>query len=144
MRRLVGLFVLLIGLIGAACAPDEDPRPASFTYIWAAIIQPNCTTSGCHSAHTATFGLQLDSKNGAYLFLTAGSVMGENQTTLPANYVVPGDPLRSRLLYLLRGDETFRMPPDGPLPDPDIALIERWIAQTEKFRKEAQLQRKEP
>ena len=28
---------------------------------------------------------------------------------------------------MLRGQEIARMPPDQPLPDADIALIEAWI-----------------
>ena len=41
-------------------------------------------------------------------------------------YVTPGDP-NSPILYLLEGRERDRMPPDVPLPPPDIALIQRWI-----------------
>ncbi len=43
------------------------------------------------------------------------------------NYVRPFDPDGSRLMHLLRGDNTLLMPPDQPLPDVEIELIERWI-----------------
>lgn len=44
------------------------------------------------------------------------------------NFVAPGQPERSRLLYLLIGEEVpLQMPPDRPLPDGDIDLVERWI-----------------
>ncbi len=33
----------------------------------------------------------------------------------------------SPLLYLLNGEGALRMPPDGPLPQADIDLIDRWI-----------------
>ena len=46
----------------------------------------------------------------------------------PRNFVAPGEPERSRLMYLLIGDEVKRqMPPDRALPDVDIDLIEQWI-----------------
>ncbi|MDB4954974.1 MAG: hypothetical protein JWO36_2543 [Myxococcales bacterium] len=41
--------------------------------------------------------------------------------------VVPGDPAASRLFTVL-SDSSKIMPPDVPLPQADIALIERWIA----------------
>ena len=46
----------------------------------------------------------------------------------PRNYVDPGSPERSRLLYLLRGEDVPRpMPPDRILPYREVELIARWI-----------------
>ena len=46
---------------------------------------------------------------------------------LVGDLVVPGSPEQSKLVYALRGLQAPRMPPDGALPEPDIALVERWI-----------------
>jgi hypothetical protein len=105
---------LLILLLAAACA-GEDDRPAVWSYIAPAIIQPSCATARCHSKFTATQGLRFDSADDSYTYLVGGGL------------VIPYRPQDSRLIYLLRGVETLRMPPDAPLPDPDIELIEEWI-----------------
>ena len=36
-------------------------------------------------------------------------------------------PDASALLYLMRGQGSLRMPPDAPLPEADIGLIDNWI-----------------
>ena len=59
-------------------------------------------------------------------------LIGPGQTQPQHNFVVAGEPEHSKLLYQLRGVETLRMPPDAPLPDPYIALIERWILEGAK------------
>jgi hypothetical protein len=115
MLRPIRLLAVVIAT--AACGSDTDDRPVTWSYISAAIIQPNCTTASCHSSLTATGGLRLEGAAESHVILTGYS----------GNYVVPGDPSRSKLMYLLRGQDTWRMPPDQPLPEADILLIERWI-----------------
>lgn len=102
-----------------ACGDETDERPATWSYIHAAIIMPSCATASCHSAQTSTAGLRLEGAPQAHAILVGYLPSG--------NYVVPGDPTRSKLMYLLRGQDTWRMPPDQPLPQADIQLIERWI-----------------
>lgn len=122
--QLAGLVALL-----AMSACGEDDRPATWTYIHAAIIEPSCTTSSCHNQRTAQAGLRLHDREGAYTILVGqacegGEVPGE----APRNFVDPGSPERSRLMHLLLGmNVRLAMPPDRPLPDPDIELIEQWI-----------------
>jgi hypothetical protein len=116
-----------MALLAAGCG--EDDRPATFSYIHAAILTPQCTTSACHTKLTAYAGVELHSKNAAYVILT-GRVCGADPVDGEAqrNFVTPGQPENSRLMHLLRGEEVRRpMPPDRPLPDIDIALIEEWI-----------------
>jgi hypothetical protein len=109
------LIILVVVVMTAGC-DAKDERPATWSYISATIITPNCATSGCHSRLAATYGLQLDTKEGAYQDLVGGG------------YVVPGDPTESKLMWLLTGTEVVtRMPPDNPLPDADIELVRRWI-----------------
>ena len=119
--------VVVAGVV-SGCADVED-RPADWSYIHTAIIAPACATVGCHSTASATAGLDLSTATGAYTFLT-GRICGQPLTpgSPPGNYVVPGSPAFSQLMYQLRGTARTRMPPDLPLPAVEIALIERWIA----------------
>lgn len=133
-RRLAfarGLSALaLAGLTALAVAGcGEDDRPASWSYIHAAIIAPNCTTSSCHTSENAQAGIQLHSAETAFLFLVGSPCEGNDPPgQADRNYVAPGQPERSHLMYLLLGDEVKRqMPPERPLPQGDIDLIERWI-----------------
>ena len=113
LRRL--LLVALLPAALAGCAGETDDRPAEWSYISATIIQPNCATSRCHSKFTSTAGLRLDTVEGGYTGLVGGG------------FVVPGEADRSKLLRMLRGEEVWTMPPDVPLPEADVLLIERWI-----------------
>ena len=106
---------LLLALSALACAcGGADTRPADWSYIHAAIVVPSCASASCHSAFTHAGGLAFDDAAATRL------------KWLQAPYVTPGDP-NSPILYLLEGRERDRMPPDAPLPPPDIALIQRWI-----------------
>ncbi len=92
-------------------------------------MRPSCATAGCHSTLSALEGLDLSTADGAYAYLT-GRVCGapEMPGTPVGNFVRPGQPESSRLMYMLRGVGTDDvMPPDVPLPDAEIAIIERWI-----------------
>ena len=107
----------------------EDDRPASFEYIHTAILAPNCATASCHTGAVSQAGVRLHTVEAAYTMLVGrpcdADATGEQA---PRNFVDPGHPERSRLMYLLEGAEVRRaMPPDRLLPQPDIDLIERWI-----------------
>jgi hypothetical protein len=116
-----------IATLLAACQSADD-RPATWSYIHNAIIQPSCTTSACHSALTAIAGLNLSGREGAYTMLT-GHLCGEPipPEAPPRNYVTPGASEYSTLIYQLRGENRDVMPPDAPLPDIEIELVARWI-----------------
>jgi hypothetical protein len=103
--------------LGAACASDTDDRPLSFNYIHAAILKPNCATSGCHSTLTQTKGVDLQDRDSAY-------------SVFQQSYPPPGIEARYQQIHLLlRGEagQFYRMPPDQPLPEADIELVERWV-----------------
>ena len=109
-------FRLALVVALSACAGDPAERPATWSYLHAAIIAPSCATSSCHSDRAATAGVVLVDPDTAF------------QTLIDRQYVIPGDE-GSTLLLLLEGDERRRMPPDAPLPAADIDLVRTWIEQ---------------
>lgn len=119
---------MLTTLALAPACDTADDRPASWSYIYTAIVEPSCATAGCHSQHGAEAGIDLSTRTGAYTILT-GRRCGEppRPTDPPGNYVFPSSPERSKLMYLLRGEDVGVMPPDQPLPAVEIELVERWI-----------------
>jgi hypothetical protein len=122
VERLAGLVFALVG------CTTIDERPATWTYLHAAIVAPSCATAGCHSAVTGAAGLDLSTRTSAYAFLRGLTCDAHAQPgDPPGNFVFPYAPERSRLMYLLRGEQSRPMPPDRPLPDVEIALFERWI-----------------
>ena len=107
-------------LVLAACGGDVDDRPATLGYLAPAILRPACATAACHSSQTraAELDLELDDLR----VLRADLVF--------RTLIYPGQPEGSPLIGFLRGGTNvpFRMPPDAPLPEADIQLVERWIA----------------
>ncbi len=119
-------LALITSLLGACDVPEE--RPATWSYVHTAILRPGCTTSSCHGTASAAAGLDLSTPTSAYSYLLGRPCDAPTHPQdAPGNYVFPYQPERSRLLYLLRGDRTTIMPPDTPLPDSEIEIVERWI-----------------
>ncbi|HKE20013.1 MAG TPA: hypothetical protein VKB80_34300 [Kofleriaceae bacterium] len=127
--RAIGALTLAGAAAAALGACGEDDRPASWSYIHASIIAPNCATASCHTKENAQAGVQLYSAEAAYTILVGRACDGNDAPgAAPRNYVSPFQPERSQLVYLLLGDDSLgQMPPDRPLPDRDIDLITRWI-----------------
>jgi hypothetical protein len=100
-------------LAAAGCGSAVDSRPQKWSYISPVLIQPNCATANCHSQLAARLNVVLDTISDGYTHIRPYVQGGENAV----------------LLKLLRGsDPTLRrMPPDYPMTDVDIALIEGWI-----------------
>jgi hypothetical protein len=133
---------LLLGLGAMACG-SYDKRPAEWEYISPVVLAPNCATASCHSRAAAVSGLDFSDSERGYISLTRlryqivdRYAMGENCT--PQNetvvcrgsyrpLVMPYNPSQSRLVHLLRHRTPPRMPPDRPLLEADIRLIEGWI-----------------
>lgn len=130
LHDLVRRVCLLVPLGASLGCASLDDRPADWSYVHPAVIAPACATAGCHSTPTALAGLDLSSATGAYTYLT-GRICGEPIApgSPPRNYVDPGSPQYSTLIYQLRGIGRDRMPPDLPLPELEIQLVERWIAE---------------
>jgi hypothetical protein len=144
MRSVVASGLLLL----AAGCSGVDNRPYSWGYISGAIFQPSCATPSCHSRAVAVAGLDFSDPDRGYASLTAGSVLITNpQGTFDGGcitpdagstdagaicfaarpLVIPYNPSQSRLVNMLRARDAPRMPPDRPLTEPDIRLIENWI-----------------
>jgi len=111
-RFLIPLAGLALVVSAAAgCGGSVDSRPAKWSYIYPVIIQPNCATANCHSNLAQRGNLRLDTATSGFAKMQAFAA-----STL--------------LSQMLRGQRKgyLRMPPDVPLSDPDIALIEAWGA----------------
>jgi hypothetical protein len=118
-------FAAIAALL-AACV-EADERPAKWSYVHAAIIQPACTASGCHSRLTAIAGLDLSDREGAYAILVGHACGEPSPVAAPRNYVMPGSAEYSTLIHQLRGVDRNVMPPDQPLPAVEIEIVARWI-----------------
>jgi hypothetical protein len=126
--RLPVLFILLAA--GAAgCGGTEDTRDPVWGYISPAIIQPNCATSSCHNQGSAVAGLDLSSIASGYKSLLMEHLpqRAMGGAAKPRPLVTPGNPDESRVVNMLRAAGARRMPPDRPLAEGDITLIEHWI-----------------
>ena len=120
--RLLGVLLLAGG-----CDTAAD-RSTSWSYIHTSIVRPACTTSACHSKLGSQAGIDLSTPGAAYLLFTGrGCDAPDVSGSPPGNFVRPGHPETSKLMYLLRGEGGSIMPPDVPLPEAEIAIIERWI-----------------
>lgn len=126
LARVVAALAALTALATAGCGDDD--RPATWSYVHAAIIVPACTTSSCHTDFNGVAGVRLADREGAYAILVGRTCDATSDQAADGNLVVPGSPEGSRLMHLLRGEDVpLAMPPDRPLPDTDIDLIEQWI-----------------
>ena len=115
-RASLAAVAVLAVFAGAGCGEGGDDRPAKWSIIAATIMEPSCATVNCHSAITQRAGVDLHAREIGYYTLINGY------------YVIPGSPDQSAVISLMNAVGSLRMPPDVPLPDADIALIERWIA----------------
>lgn len=118
MRRILRRAVLTLvplGLFAAGCGGTADTRPATWSYISSAIVQPSCATANCHSKLAKRSGVVLD-----------GTQDGWSQLVC-RHFVVPSMAADSAVIALMMGQGSMRMPPDFALPDEDIKLIANWI-----------------
>jgi len=145
LRTTLAAFLIAVGAFGCGAT---DNRPAEWAYISPALFQPNCATTSCHSPAAAVSGLDFSTPDNGYASLTRLWVWvvtppdaGTTVVSTPCGVVdgtqvceemsrplvTPFDPEGSRVVNMLRARDAPRMPPDRPLPEDDIRLIERWI-----------------
>lgn len=112
--------------LGASCGGPDD-RPPVWRYISPVIIAPNCATAGCHDHLAAVAGLDLSTPAAGYRSLTALTLPTAQYAGKSRALIESGNPDESHLVRMLRAEGVARMPPDRPLAEADIRLIERWI-----------------
>jgi hypothetical protein len=146
MKRSAGLLGLALAAACLGCG-GADSRPAVWGFISPEIFQPNCATTSCHSPAAAVSGLDFSTSANGYTSLTGlwvWLVVPDGGTVPPGiscaaingtltceemlrPLVTPYDPQGSTLINSLRARDLPRMPPDRPLSEADIELVERWI-----------------
>jgi hypothetical protein len=115
-RRLFFVAAAAAALVG--CGSATDDRPARWSFISATITEPMCATVNCHSAIAQRAHVDLHDRASGYRDLVG------------RGFVTLGDQTGSSpVLFLMNGQGSQRMPPDAPLPQADITLIQRWIAE---------------
>ena len=126
-----GTFALSLALVAcfAGCGAGDN-RPARWSYIAPAIIEPNCATVSCHSSVAQRAGVILDTTQTAYNTLTKRHfvVVCPDGSTDAGMACQESAAATSEILSLLRGQGSQRMPPDQALPEVDIQLIQTWIS----------------
>ena len=118
----LGTLTLLVVLGG--CGGAEN-RPAKWSFIAPAIIEPSCATVSCHSAVAQRAGVVLDTRDSGYKTLTTRHFVVTCRGDATCLQTAAAT---SEIIVLMRGQGSQRMPPDFALPDADIRLIEAWIS----------------
>jgi mono/diheme cytochrome c family protein len=119
MTRWSLLLALATVAAPAAAVAAEPPAKATpeqvefFEKKVRPILADNCYS--CHGAKKQNGGLRLDTAAG----LKAGADDGA--------VIVPGDPVKSRLLKSVRYENDFKMPPKKQLPAEAIAVLTEWV-----------------
>ncbi len=123
MLRLLGVALVCLGLVGAATAngaedaQSPDPKAVEFfEQNVRPLLVERCYK--CHSAKASPLrgGLLLDSRAGWQRGGDSGRAL------------VPGDPEASLVVKALRYDsDEVQMPPEGKLPEREIAALVEWI-----------------
>lgn len=113
-------FLVLLGLDVTQAADPPKPEPVSFHRQIRPILQQKC--QGCHQPAKAKGGLLLTSYDAAVKGGDSGPLW------------VAGKPAESSLIKSLKGTGKAAKMPEGepPLPDEQIDLFVRWIAQGAK------------
>jgi len=115
VERNIPKVVLLILLAASGCRHNPNiPESPIFTFDndVSSITLNNCATVGCHDGTSERRRLQ-----------TYSDVM---------HYVSPGKPYSSKLFTTIIKLSGNKMPPNGPLSDPQIRTIYVWILQGAK------------
>jgi len=79
------------------------------------LLSAKCDKCHSHQSESVRGGLYLDTRAG----WTKGGDTG------PA--IIPGDPDASLAIQAIRYDGDYKMPPDGKLPDEQIAALTKWV-----------------
>jgi hypothetical protein len=105
--------VLLALALAAGCGTTPDERPLTIEVISLSILAPSCGAVQCHSTTTNLQGYAFDTLEASKASLQR---------------LVGSGGRRNKLLEVLSSGGEERMPPDVPMAEEDIALIEAWVA----------------
>lgn len=126
---LLAVATVLAATMVAGCGSTDD-RPATWSFVSTAILEPSCATANCHSAIAARASVDLSDRAAGYRSLVGGNYVISRLAVTDANGVEMTDDqrvARSAVPQLMRAVGNLRMPPDLPLPEVDIELFEKWI-----------------
>ncbi len=143
-RRPAGRVVSAVMLVSlatagaAGCGSSADNRPATWSYVSTAILQPSCATANCHSALAQRAQVDLSTRAAGYhslvdrhFVITPAAVTDGGAAAVeagaPALLTDDQRVERSQVINLMHAQGNLRMPPDMPLPETDIQLVEKWI-----------------
>lgn len=111
------LFLITVAFLPSLTAADEQPNTEQFKFFETHVrplLAQHCLE--CHSAESQKGMLRLDSR---------AAILKGGESEEPS--IVPGKPEESPLIDAVRY-ESFEMPPNGQLPDKDVAVLVKWIA----------------
>jgi hypothetical protein len=100
--------LLLMAALVSACGTTPDERPATLEVVTLEVLKPSCGQVQCHSTTTARSGYAFDTVDAA-------------RTTFQMQ-LSPGE-----LSYVIHQKSEFQMPPDWPLAQQDIDLVDAWV-----------------
>ena len=103
---------LLAAALAAGCGTTDD-RPATLEVVSLEILAPTCGAVQCHSTTTQLEGLAFDTLDAARESLRRLGVRAGRG---------------GELLEVIQADGEEQMPPDMPMFEQDVALIQKWIA----------------
>ena len=117
LLRFFAVLALLFALGRSAWAAEAAaPTPEQIEFFEKQVrpvLVNRCQS--CHGAKEQEAGLRLDSRESLLAGIGGSPVM------------VPGEPEKSRLVQVVRYDGDVQMPPDGKLPENELASLTTWI-----------------
>ncbi len=117
--RRVPILAAWGALLACGCAFSASPKlTAEQEQFFETKVRP-ILVKNCYGCHTEmkSGGLRIDSQPDMMKGGKDGAV------------VIPGHPQDSLLIQALHYHDRIKMPPQGPLPANDIAIIEQWVAE---------------
>ncbi len=115
--RFLAAIALATLLVRAVQAEGAAQPPADQIEFFEKQIRPMLVNrcQSCHGAEKQEAGLRLDSREAILAGIDGSPVM------------VPGEPDKSRLVQVIRYDGDVQMPPEGKLPEAELASLTTWI-----------------
>jgi cytochrome c553 len=108
----VGLLGGARGVVAAPSGPMAEAEEFFEKQVRPMLVQ-NCVS--CHGPKLQESGLRLDSRDQMMKGVEGHPI------------IVPGHPETSRLISVTRYDGDVQMPPEGKLPEKDLAVLVKWV-----------------